>query len=147
MLNQTKKSSIYLKLRTKRTPTKKPEFIVKFNGVEQSYTSALDMTYCYQMDAKFGPNCLTVELLNKEPGDTEADTAGNIIHDLAVELDELYIDKFPVTSYIKQQAIYVSRLGTREYTHGFMHMNGVLTLDFLCPGFYYIKKHKIIANV
>jgi hypothetical protein len=119
---------------------------VKFNGVEQSYASALDMTYCYHMDAEFGSNCLTVEFVNKEPGDTEIDAAGNIIHDLAVELDELYIDKFPVTSYLKEQAIYVSHNGTREYTHGFMHMNGVLTLNFLCPGFYYIKKHKIMAN-
>jgi hypothetical protein len=45
---------------------------------------------------------------------------------------------------MKQRANYIIQDGTQEYTNGFMHKNGVLTLNFVCPGFYFFKKLKFI---
>jgi hypothetical protein len=144
MNNLTKKSSIYLSLNIQHTPSKNPAFVVRLNGVDQNSTNTQDQTYEYSMNGIFGPNLLTIEFTNKQPSDTQTDMHGNIIHDLTVELNQLLVDQFDVTTIMKQRGTYITCDGKQEHTNGFMHKNGVLTLNFICPGFYFLKKIKFI---
>jgi hypothetical protein len=141
MKQPKKKFLTCLLIKIQQLPNKQPEFIVTLNDVTQTPADCLDDVVTFNMLANIGNNLLTIDFLNKGANDTIADSEGQIIHDLTVNLFNFSIDHYDVTDKIKQQVKYLTYDNQIETTHGFMHKNGRLTIEFRCPLFYFLRDH------
>lgn len=141
MKQNTKKFSTCLLIKTQGLTNKQPEFIVTLNNVTQSFSGLQDDIVTVDMLAVLGNNVLTVDLLNKSANDTVVDSEGTIINDLNLNLFKFSVDGIDVTDRIKQQVKYLTCDNEFENTHGFMHKNGRLTIEFQCPIFYFLRDH------
>lgn len=114
------------------------------NNVSQTIFSTQDSVHVFNMSALFGDNKLTVDLLNKESTDTLLDSNHQITHDLAVELINFQVDTIDATSNIMQHLVYTTHDQENVSTHGYMHRNGRITLDFQCPIFYFLRNQALV---
>ena len=130
MKQSQKKFSTCLLIKTQQLPNKQPKIVVTLNDVTQIPVDGQDDVVTFNMLATIGNNLLTVDLLNKEANDTIANSEGKIIHDLTVNLFNFSVDRYDVTDKIKQQVKYLTCDNQIENTHGFMHKNGRLTIEF-----------------
>ena len=141
MKQNPKKFSTCLLINIQKLTNKYPEFIVTLNNVTQESAGCQDGTVTFDMQANFGNNLLTIDLLNKEPTDTVVDSEGKILNDLNLNLFKFSVDGFDATDKIKQQVKYLTCDNQFENTYGFMHKNGRMTIEFQCPLFYFLRDH------
>jgi hypothetical protein len=132
-----KKFTACLNIKTSSLPDKDPLYIIKNNG-----------RVCNdQFDADFGDNQLEIEFLNKMPTDSQVDENGNIIADLNVEVQGLIVDGVDLTVQFKNNCVYVINDGGIEKTYGFLHKNGKVTFEFVCPPFLYLRNLALVTDL
>jgi len=136
-----KKYSLSLKIIVKCLADKSPEFYVKLNQVELANENN-------QFDGStiIGPNTLEVTFFNKKDADTKIDSNGNILEDLAVIIDSLFVHDIDASDDCKRNGVYTTEDQTVESTYGFLHKNGVFRYEFLSPMFYYLRNKNLIKN-
>lgn len=126
---------------------KKPNFVVAVNGIVQNNTEITNIDLIiFKMLLNFGPNTVSISLLNKDLNDTIIDANGKIIQDLAIQIDKFEVDDFNLSSYTKNSALYTTDDGGVEKTYGFMHKNGQLTINIICPTFYSVRNAAVIKQ-
>lgn len=131
----TKKFSILFKIKEHCLPNKNPKYRLWLDGTLTDF-----ITEC-----SFGPHQISIELLNKEPNDTIIGPDGTVLQDLALELLELVVDGIDISHHVKHHAIYSTADGF-EKTYGYMHKNGIITFDFTCPVFYYLRNLQTVRT-
>jgi hypothetical protein len=135
MLNP-KKFSVSLNLKEHSLPDKLPEYLIRLDGMPVEKNSQCGI----------GPHCLEIEFLNKDKNDTVVDENNVIIHDLAIEILQLIIDNIDITHDAKKTAVYTTDSGI-EKTYGFMHKNGIIKIEFICPPFYYLRNLQVLRDL
>jgi len=128
---QAKKYSTLLKFKLHSEDEVIPEFFVSLNGVPLNVDFDTAQGY-----AQFGPNKITISFTNKQ----------HFHHHLALEIASLTIDGIDLTHDIKANGVYITDSGVTETTYGFMHKNGSITFDFLCPVFYYLRNKALVKD-
>lgn len=131
-----KKFTACLDIKTISLPNKIPLYVIKNNG-----------KVCGdRFDAEFGDNRLEIEFLNKMPNDSHVDENGNIIADLTVEIQGLTVDGVDLTMQFKNNCVYVINDGSIEKTYGFLHKNGKVTFEFVCPPFLFLRNLALVTK-
>lgn len=131
-----KKFTACLNIETSSLPDKTPLYVIKNNN-----------KVCgVNFEADFGSNQLEIEFLNKEPEDTEINEHGTIVADLNVQIQNLTVDNIDLTTQFKNNCIYVTHDGTVEKTYGFLHKNGKVTFDYVCPPFLFSRNLALLKN-
>lgn len=134
----TKNYQIEISIKLHSSKGKTPEGYMQLN--EQT----VDLSESIRAWAKFGHNQLSITLLNKSANDTVVDDNHQLIEDLAVEVTAVLVEKIDITDIFKEQCRLVC--GTeQEQTYGYIHKNGVLKFDFVCPIFYYVRNVDILS--
>jgi hypothetical protein len=136
-----KKSSLSLKINIKCLADKSPEFYVRLNQVELT-----NKNNQFNGSTVVGSNTLEIIFLNKTDTDTKVDRDGNVLEDLAVIIDSLYVNDVDASNDCKQQGIYTTQDQKIENTNGFLHKNGVFCYKFMCPIFYHLRNRNLIEN-
>jgi len=136
-----KKSSLSLKIKVKCLSDKSPSFYVQLNQVELT-----DNNNQFDGSPVLGQNTLEVTFLNKVDTDTKIDSEGNILEDLAINIDSLLVDEVDVSGDCKQYGIYTTQDHAVERTYGFMHKNGVFCYKFVYPIFYHLRNRDLIKK-
>lgn len=78
------------------------------------------------------PFTINIVTSGKNPKyDTKIDKAGNIFEDLAVQIESIYIDSFPLNDIYLHQKIKIITDDGHEYTTSYFGFNGVVKLEFL----------------
>lgn len=126
-----KKFSLSLKFKLHNEPDTVPEFSVWLNGEQLPVHESAVIG-----QAKFGENTIVINFSNKASHHAT----------LAVEIEKFMIEDVDVTHNIKSDNVYIVDSGDREYTHGYMHRNGTLTFEFLCPIFYYLRNKSLLSS-
>lgn len=129
--NNTKKYFTLLKFKLHNEGDIVPEFSVYLNGIPLRIDSNTASGH-----TGIGPNTLTIAFTNKQ----------HYHHHLALELEALTVDDIDLTHDIKSNGKYITDDGDQETTYGYMHKNGTLTFEFLCPVFYYLRNKNLIKN-
>lgn len=131
-----KKFTALVSIEKKSLPDKEPLFLISNNGkICQS-----------EFEAEFGLNRLEITLQNKNPDDTKIDKNGNIFADLNIHIKGFTVDGFDLTNHFQNQCVYVTEDGKIEKTHGFLHKNGTVNFEFVCPPFLFIRNLSLIKN-
>lgn len=146
MLDIYQKSMISLVLSQQKTPDKDPDILVRLDQRPEPLTSSHGTELRFDMSASVGQHVLSIMLSNKESSDTVCDANGNIVQDLNLQLKGFFIDEIDFTDYAKLNIKYITEQGIVERTYGFMHRNGVMTLEFSCPGFYFLRNTALIRS-
>lgn len=139
MQTNKEKFLVYIQLKLYCTQHKSPAFILQINGQTVDITNPLAILG----HARFGDNILSIEFTNKDSRDTKLDNNGNIVEDLAIEIENCLIDNLDFTSDLKINGVYQTNNGF-ETTHGFLHTNGIFSYKFTCPGFYHLRNNGIL---
>jgi hypothetical protein len=134
MLNP-KKFLVSLNLKEHSLPDKRPEYVIRLDGMPVEKISQCDI----------GPHCLEIEFLNKGQNDTMVNENNVIVHDLAVEILQLVVDNTDITHSAKNTAVYTTNAGI-EKTYGYMHKNGIIKIDFACPPFYHLRNLQVLHD-
>lgn len=144
MSTEKKKFLVLLHIKTIKLPNKQPVFTVMLNNQLQLASNASDDLVVYKMFTGIGDSCMRIKLLNKATTDTKVDNNNNIIEDLAIQVVKFSVEDIDQTSYFYDHVIYNTPNGSGGKTYGFMHTNGELVIDFVCPTFYNIRNIRLI---
>jgi hypothetical protein len=140
MPTHKEKFSVCISLKLHKTQTKSPAFNLKLNGQDIDICDPTNIS----ATAKFGENILRLEFTNKDNRDTKVDQDGNIVEDLAVEIEKCLVDQMDFTSDLKNNGVYQTKTGI-ENTYGFLYTNGIFSYQFTCPGFYHVRNLGILS--
>ena len=143
MTTNKEKFLISLNLKLHKTQTKVPKFVVIHNNSELEIGDTTNINFF----GTLGENTVSIKFFNKNSKDTKIDSTGNIIEDLAIEIQEFVVDGIQLTHEFKNYAVYYSENQTETFnTYGFMHTNGTLQFNFQCPGFYFKRNINILTQ-
>jgi hypothetical protein len=113
------------------TPAKTPIYKVAINGTELTtplLTTVIDgkQRVDYRVEVENISN-ITIDLLNKEPGDTKV-VDGKITEDLLIIIDRLAIDQFDLLPKLSKISIYKDTNNVVHRTHAYITFNGRMTI-------------------
>ena len=131
-----KKFKASLIIETQALPDKTPLYTITNNG--KSCEAAFE--------AEFGLNRLQIQLHNKESNDTQVDWQGRIVTDLNVQIQKFVIDNVDLSDHFKNSCLYITTDDQVEKTYGFMHKNGTITFDYICPPFLFVRNKALIKK-
>lgn len=126
-----KEFSISLKFKLHHDHGTAPEFFAVLNGTPLQVDGNIASGR-----AIFGSNIISVNFTNK------------VMHHatLALEIEKFVVEDIDLTHNIKSENVYITTAGVQEHTHGYMHKNGVLTFEFLCPAFYHLRNKSLLTE-
>jgi hypothetical protein len=139
-----KKFLVLLHIKTISLADKKPMFTVTLNNKIQLSNKVVSDTVVYEMFTHIGNSQLRIQLLNKDNSDTKVDINNNVVEDLAIQVVKFEVEGIDQIPHYYDHVVYNTNNGTSEKTYGFMHTNGELIFDFVCPTFYNMRNTRLI---
>ena len=128
--------NLQLKLQIYRTPTVSPKFIININDAllyDSKLTDSSDIIIV-ETNTKLGINKLSVILYDKNDNDMVIEN-GKIKHNIAVQILEISLDGVNLSDY---------GLLTNFGSFGFIGNNSEYQLEFLSPGFLFVRNANLL---
>jgi hypothetical protein len=132
-----------LKLRLLRTSKKTPKFQIRINDENVEVPEPNEDIVVIPCIFPLGDNIIDVEFINKEPADTVV-ADDKIVEDLAIQIEEFFVDGIDMSHNFKVASRYTD--SPMHNSYGFMYKNGVLSFQFICPVFLYIRNLALVKD-